>query len=259
MKHTNQLTYNQITFSYTDDPNIAEREIHLYHELLFYLDGDAVFLSENSQQILQSASLLVIPKETYHFFKLQKSKRFLRLKIAIPHATAESLPLQTLFSQLRIFSPLSKPLQGILNRLCQALQETGDEMAGFHAYAALLMLLSELILSDSGGIGPNAIGSGFIPEVVAYVNDHLSDTLSAAALSAQLNVSASSITHTFKKELGISLHQYITQKRMMHAQRLLAEQKLPTKIFIDCGYRDYSSFYKAYINFFGHPPSQNNI
>ncbi|MBQ2742579.1 MAG: AraC family transcriptional regulator [Oscillospiraceae bacterium] len=30
----------------------------------------------------------------------------------------------------------------------------------------------------------------------------------------------------------------------------------PTKIYLDCGYRDYASFYRAFVKMFGYPPSQ---
>lgn len=68
--------------------------------------------------------------------------------------------------------------------------------------------------------------------------------------------------HIFKKELGISLHQYITQKRLLYARKLIKEANYPTKIYTEIGFKEYTSFYNSYKNFFGYPPSyekQKNI
>nr|MBQ4319131.1 AraC family transcriptional regulator [Clostridia bacterium] len=72
-------------------------------------------------------------------------------------------------------------------------------------------------------------------------------------------VSESTLFRTFRKELGITLHRYITEKRLSYARKLIMDNENPTNIFLDCGYGDYSSFYRAYSKMFGHPPSDDRL
>ena len=76
-------------------------------------------------------------------------------------------------------------------------------------------------------------------------------------MAEQVHISASGITHRFKKEFGIPIHKYIMQKRLIYAKRLVEEGKQLTKIYSDVGFKDYSSFYKAYMNYFGYAPSRD--
>ena len=91
--------------------------------------------------------------------------------------------------------------------------------------------------------------------IVEYINENLKNSVSIKKLSEKLNISESALTHTFKKEMGISVHKYIQQKRLVFARKLIEEGKKPTKIYFDLGYSEYSAFYKAYFKMFGHPPS----
>ena len=78
----NKITKNQISFCLTDKENIEEREIHSYHEILLYLEGDVELLTIEGRRTLKMPSLLIIPADTYHFFKPKNHLNFMRLKIS---------------------------------------------------------------------------------------------------------------------------------------------------------------------------------
>ena len=47
-----------------------------------------------------------------------------------------------------------------------------------------------------------------------YIDEHLSEDLSLERLAAELFVSKYHIAHVFKDEIGMSIHQYISKKRL---------------------------------------------
>ena len=49
------------------------------------------------------------------------------------------------------------------------------------------------------------------------------------------------------------------QKRLIYAQKLIVKGQKPSKTYSDSGFSDYSSFYKAYLKFFGYPPSEEKV
>ena len=42
------------------------KEFHAFHEIIYFLGGEAEFVSEKLHMPLQPETLIVIPKETYH-------------------------------------------------------------------------------------------------------------------------------------------------------------------------------------------------
>ena len=58
----------------------------------------------------------------------------------------------------------------------------------------------------------------------------------------------------FKAETGYSIHQYITSKRLLKARSLLRSDLPLTKICFDCGFRDYSTFSRAFRELFHQTP-----
>ena len=99
--------------------------------------------------------------------------------------------------------------------------------------------------------------SPFVIKCIDYINDNLFNELSIEKLSKELNVSPSTISHTFTKEMRISPYRYILQKRLVNAQNRIANGESATAVAIDCGFSDYSGFYKQYKKAFGITPSNN--
>ena len=251
----NKLTCNGVTFQLTDKSTPDEREIHTYHEILYFIEGEAELLTENSRRVLNNRSLLIIPRETYHFFKLFKSN-FLRLKISIPEHLNSSIPLDSIMNSLSVTDRLSDGVSFVLNRLIRILQDEDSEKKPFYAYAAFLMLIEEIDVRADQSKGAALEQSGIAPKIIRYISENLSGDLSVETIASAVNISSSGIIHSFKKELGISLHNYITQRRLIYARELIINGHQPSKIYTDCGYSDYSSFYRAYVKFFGRPPSK---
>ncbi|MBR3895313.1 MAG: helix-turn-helix transcriptional regulator [Clostridia bacterium] len=65
------------------------------------------------------------------------------------------------------------------------------------------------------------------------------------------------LTRVFKKQYGITPHQYQIQIRMEHAQWLLDHTSLSVKeIAYSVGYQDFSAFYRSFRNTAGYSPQQ---
>ncbi len=254
------ITYNEISLNYCRTSSISDREIHNYHEILYYMDGGAVFLTDNYQQILKPGTLIIIPKEHYHFFKLKEPQKFTRLKITFPESMIEETPLSEMMSRIRIIKELPENMSFIINHLLYLFSEAVDDNNNFRAFASMLMLLSEIsVYNKTDEVIACDRDTDVISAILEYINQNLSKDLSAKSISHELNYSVSTITHVFKKELGIPIHKYVTQKRLVYAETLLSNNQKPTRIYSACGYNDYSSFYKAYTKHFGYPPSSGKL
>ena len=259
MKTNNEInfTYKKITFQESDKEPTSEREIHSYHEILYVIDTDARLLTENGKQRITGSSLLIIPKGCYHFFELKSADKFKRLKISLPCDAINDFQVSDIFSALRIIRPVSERFLPLLEKIRYGAR-CDESKRGFYSHSALMMLLAELREEDIGE-RKSVKSENPIAKISEYISLHLAEPLSAEVLARRANLSVSSITHLFKKELGISLHRYVTQRRLVLAQNLIGAGHNPSKIYSEIGYGDYSSFYKAYLKYFGYPPSKNSF
>lgn len=257
-----QLNYNQISFRYSrGKSHINGNEIHPYHEILYYMDGDVTFLSEEFQEELSSGTLLLIPKASYHQFNIGNQSKYTRLVLNFPDMDGTEGLLASTMSEIRIIRNLNSHLSGILKRMCQVLSsERPVEERSIFLQGAFLMLLAELNLEEVEISSPRPRqGDQLISRCIQYIDKKFTSDIGAEVIAREMNVSVSTLFHSFKKELGISVHRYIIEKRLIYAHKLISEGGKPTKIYLECGYNDYPTFYKAYLKMFGHTPSADHL
>ena len=97
-----------------------------------------------------------------------------------------------------------------------------------------------------------------IKKSIEYINANLYTIKDVSEISSALYVSKNYFFRVFKQELKISPKKYIVNKRLLRAQNLLRAGEKPTEVYLDCGFDNYTSFYKQYVTEFGYPPSQEN-
>ena len=96
-----------------------------------------------------------------------------------------------------------------------------------------------------------------ISQIADYVSRHFAEPLTVPDIAKAVNMHPTSATKMFKKICGINLIHYLTQHRILHAQRLLMTSDLKIlDIALASGYRSASRFYAAYKKFCGMSPQR---
>ncbi|MDQ1910278.1 response regulator [Paenibacillus sp. GD4] len=96
-----------------------------------------------------------------------------------------------------------------------------------------------------------------IREAVAYINNHYQDDLSIDAIAKQVFLTPTYFCLLFKKELSISVNEYITQVRIEKAKQLLKDRSLKLyEIAQKVGYSDPNYFAKVFRKLTGAKPSE---
>jgi AraC family transcriptional regulator len=93
--------------------------------------------------------------------------------------------------------------------------------------------------------------------VMEFVEEHLAEDISLAALAELVDLSLYHFARAFKQSFGVPPHRYHVTRRMDRARSLLQKSALSvTQIGIQIGFRETSSFTRAYRKFSGVSPSQ---
>lgn len=99
--------------------------------------------------------------------------------------------------------------------------------------------------------------SPLVRKILVHVDADLSADLSLKTHARLLHVNPSYLSTTFKKEVGQTLTQYVTEKRIAYAMHLLSSTSMQIQsIAMQCGIHDICYFTKTFKKYTGKTPSQ---
>ena len=93
-------------------------------------------------------------------------------------------------------------------------------------------------------------------EILAYVNENLTEKITLEKISASVHMSRSQVNRIFRRLTGTSVYDYIVSKRLILVQERMAKGENASFAASACGFRDYSSFYRLYKKRFGTAPTE---
>lgn len=96
-----------------------------------------------------------------------------------------------------------------------------------------------------------------VQKSMIYIETHYAEALSLAVLARYLNLSTSYLSALFKREVDMTVMEYICQTRIKHALILLNSTQLPIQdIAAECGFTDLNYFSRVFKKKQGTSPSQ---
>ncbi len=249
---------DQITFKYAKGvSDRSGKEFHTYHEIIYFIGGEARFISENIHAQLKPNTLILIPCETYHQLLITGSQEDYHRCVFQFFNIDELQELISESMQGILLLDMNSQFRFLFNKMIALTEKHGTESINSIVLQSVLsLLLSEIILNDYPSMENTATIPYTISEkAIAYISAHIGDPISVADIAKELNVSVSCLAHTFKEQMNISIHRYILKKRLIMAHHKILCGDPATKAAMDCGFADYSGFYKQYKKMFNKTPS----
>lgn len=232
------------------------KEFHIYHEIILFLDGEAEFISENLHMRLKPSTLIVIPGETYHQMIIHgDQENYHRCVLQFGEEAELGELMASSMKNVQVFAA-DRELRFLFEKLIRATRQPQSHGA-LLLRSVLVLLLDALRVPKDMSDGENHQNET-IRMAIEYINRNLDKTLTIHTIAQACNISESSLSHIFKKEMYISIHKFIVKKRLIQAYHRISAGEAATVVAMECGFGDYSGFYKQYKKAFGFPPSQKS-
>lgn len=246
-------------FSYFAYPRVPWSIIHTHshssYEAIYVLDGDMTYVIEDRKYRVQKDDLIIVKPNDYHFIEFDRKQSYERYSLLFDPV---ALGIDGLLPEQNVINCRHLP---VVRDLFRKMDYYNENFPQESLCELLRIMVKELIfnltvLSDRKA--PDQIYSAhpLICRILEQINKDIFAFEGVAKLAEQLYVSEGYLYHLFKQEMKVSPGRYVMEKRLLAARNMLLQGKQPTKIYLDCGFTDYSSFFRSYSKFFGYPPSK---
>ena len=234
-----------------EHPVLWESHCHAQYEMIAVVDGDITVMLEGQNYRLQKNQILIIPQLFYHSVRANEKGCYRRIT-ALFGIDAIPKVLQPEFAKRgKNIVIVSFNVQKI-KELCQKENPT--------FYAPLLQSLMIQIFYDSLKTFQDTAEietDEFLQKALQYIDEHLHEKILLDDLARHTARSKSSFCHLFEEKMKISPKQYILQKKLAVASKLIDEGVSHTVAAMQVGYENYGNFYRIYRKNFGNSPMQN--
>ncbi|MGI6274873.1 MAG: AraC family transcriptional regulator [Acutalibacteraceae bacterium] len=237
------------------DPYFRTIEFHAHDflELYLFLDGSVTYYIEDQVYDLCPGDLLIIPPGRMH-----------RPVIANERAAYERMVLWVELDYIARIDSAAGELQAALRGVGAngyRVPLRGDDLifaaslfrrivkmerGGVFTSSAIRLYLKDAFeaysLVEKEARGETAV----IPQVIRYLTEHFREPLRLDDLAARFFISKSYLNRHFKAYTNATVYAYLMALRITHARRMLREGATAAEAGRECGFSDYSTFYKAF-------------
>lgn len=243
---------------------------HDYYEFYFFVEGAVTMELGGRRYPLSRGDVIVVPPGVEHRAVLtDASVPYRRFVFWLSRDCVETLSRQsadyTLILKradsaggklwhfdLLTFNALRNELFSLLDEL--HLNRYGKQTQVSLHICSLLLHLSRLVYEQTHRPSKKESVSAYAA-ITAYIDTHLEEDLSLDRLAQEFFLSKFYIAHLFRDSVGLSVHQLILKKRLAACCGAIQSGEKVGEVYLTYGFRDYSSFYRAFRKEYGTSPS----
>lgn len=249
-----------------------ERDFH-FHEfdkIVILISGSVNYMVEGTDYSLKPWDILLVRHHMIHKALIDVSVPYERIIIYLNSSYVErfapngglmdcfAAAEKRRFCLMRPDNGEIEKLKDSLDRLDASISDTefGAELMRGTLLAQLMVQLNRIMQRDSSRENTTAEQCGKISAALSYINENITGKLSVDELAAMCYLSRYHFMRLFKQQTGCTVHNYIRQKRLVLAARLIREGMSASSAAAECGFTDYSAFHRAFSQTFGVSPGK---
>ncbi len=246
---------------------------HDFDKLILILGGNVRYVIEGREYELLPFDFVLVNRFAIHrpIVEIKESDAYDRIILYLSHDFLNQYSLLDAFDKVkevgshvvRFPGNVSADIYESFIAVEEDLKKEDEEYAG--KLTTRLDVLKALIsfnkacIAENFGFKPEARYNRKVIDLIEYINENLSKDLTIDRLADNFFMSKYHMMRIFKNETGYSIHQYISEKRIILARTFILSGMPATTACLECGFKDYSSFSRAFKNQLGILPSDVKI
>ena len=248
---------------------------HPFYELVYVVSGEVDFFIAGHVYPIGSGTLLTFPPGVRHGVLVRTSAPYERYTM---HFDARAVGMER---RMLLLSSIPQDILGVVtaeqgeaaiwrNMERSGLAQTLEAMETLRnmsrdTLASVMPIYLEAVLAaliprsgHSQAFSADSKRNGSQQQIVAWVDQHYTEPSTLETLAEHFFLSKGYLSALFRQATGSTLKDYVRARRMAHVQTLLSIGIPPAQAAARVGFADYTTFYRAYVRSFGHPPSADS-
>lgn len=259
-------------YSDTDNSQLKmESHTHSYYEFYFFLEGDVSIHINEKEYCLKYGDIVLIPPGVFHRAVIHSGKLpYRRFVFWMSEEYCNQLlelskdygyiMQQAALMKNYIFHNEMIAFNTIQSKVFQLIEEIHSEKFGKDAKISLcvndLILHLNRIVYERANPKSRREEESLYRNLISFIEENLEQDLSLERLAGSFYLSKYHIAHVFKENAGLSIHQYITKKRLAACKEAILGEMNISRVYLLYGFKDYSSFYRAFKKEYGISPKE---
>jgi AraC-like DNA-binding protein len=200
--------------------------------------GDLLYLADGMEK-----EAITYPKNLMHCFSINFNSKYPSTKI-LP-------PLFPVLSHIGLRQDIIDMFRELTISWTE--QQKGYTMKTRALLTLILHRLSEVILFNLD----STPGDYRINKIIHYISIHYAEKITVKILATRARLDTDYFGRLFKRDMGMSVHEYLTQIRVRNAENMLQSGTYKIhEVAEHCGFSDGFHFYKSFKSLRGFPPSR---
>lgn len=270
--YANIFNNNKIQFAHTKSMGSSDKfQIHCHNifEIYYFIEGDVDYLVEGKLYHPTPHSLLLLSPHVFHGVRVNSGETYSRfalhfnpdlVNVERRHLLLSAFPNNEKYSHKEVYYEKTDDfrLYTFFESIVDCIKQPStlcEQLFPIYLEALLAQLTIMCRTLRPTQIDGNV--SNTITDIIAFLNEHLTEEISLNMLSEQFFISKHYLNRAFRKATGTTLGDYLIYKRVIFAQQLLMNGSSASDAAAMSGFHDYSAFYRAYNRITGHAPSKD--
>ena len=260
-----RVEFSHIIDEAADENTWAKGDISLDNfKINVFVRGDFSVVVENERYVPLYGDFSVFVPHRVHYGRIVKPTELEYYQLDIGTDAFSALPGgSALLSELsrrsaecgafvRPDNVSAKELLSLCEKISASVQK-GNMLLAFLYIAEAVEKMSEIYGKAERGVGGYL--SKHTSRAVSYINEHYSGPITISEIADTCKVSTSYLSRQFKSEIGVSVHDYITNLRITKATNLLDKMNV-AQTAAHVGFCDSSHFIAVFKKKLGITPSE---
>ena len=244
------------------DPDDEKFKFHTHSicEIIFIKSGNVSAIIGEKTYKLQKGSLVIFRANIPHKIRIDSNENYERHNLLFDHHKLANGIFYKLPKELDIINLNDNTrILDLFDKFDYYYTKFKDKDLKILVHNTIEELLYNLYAEPFNEFNVNRISTHpIILNAVEYINENYTNPITIDEIAKKVCVTKSHLHHLFVKNLKISPKKYINMKRLSKAKKLIISGKKPTSVFSECGFTDYGTFFRNYLNHFGFSPSKKD-
>lgn len=227
---------------------------HDEYEIFMFIEGDSRYIVEDKVYTLEPGDVLIIRKHEMHRifhnsqtkydrFVIMVSPQFFIEKNCIEY---EEAFLENMKHKGNKIDSRTVYSSGLYDAIMRLKKYSHDFTCCYSPVTDSVIVEILYIINKTVSFSNPDLKNSQVMNVISYINSNYTQEISLDSLAEKFFISKYHLCRIFREATGHTIHSYIRSKRLIYASELIKNGKNMTEAAMLSGFKNYSSFYRAY-------------